>query len=118
MRWAPLRGVLGAATGVIAIGMVATSTSTTTIILIRTTILIATSVAKAATGNTIRNTAGTLRTATEEPRTSSVVRVPGEPVIAAAQVTGRAVRAALGVPEDPVVLVALGVPEDPVVPAV
>ena len=107
------------ATGAIAIGTAATSTSTTTIISIRTTILIGTSVAKAATGNTIRNTAGTLLTATEGPRTSSVVRVRVELVIdpALAELDVRVAqvaRAALAVREDqvvPAVRAALVVPE-------
>ena len=124
MRWGPLPGALGGATGAIAIGMAATSTSTTTIISIRTTILIATSVAKAATGNTIRNTVGTLLTATEEQQTSSVVRVPaelavvvasGEPVVQGglAELAERVVQvelavwAALAVPGDLVELAAL-----------
>jgi hypothetical protein len=105
--------------------MAATSTSTTTIISIRTTILIGTSVAKAATGNTIRNTAGTLLTATEEPRTSSVVRVRAELVIDPALAVlavrvAQEARAALAVPEDqavPAVRAALVVPENPVVRA-
>jgi hypothetical protein len=84
------------------------STSTTTIISIRTTILTGTSIVKAATtGNTIHNTVATRRTATEGRRTSSVVRVRAEPGIAAG-------RAALAVPEDPGVLVALAVLGDPV----
>ena len=57
-----------------------------------------------------------LPTAIEELRTSSVVRVPAEPVIAAVQVIGRAVWVALVVPEDPVVRVALAVPVVWVVP--
>ena len=108
----PRLGAPGGATGAIAIGMAAMSTSTTIIISIRTTILIATSIAKAATtGNTIHNTVATRHTATEGPRTSSAVRVRAEPGIAV-------VRAALAVPEDPVVRAALAVPEDPVVRAV
>ena len=95
------------ATGAIAIGTAATSTSTTIIILIRTTISIETSTevrADKETGNTIHNTAGTLLTATEGLRTSSVARVPAEPGIAV-------VRAALAGPEDQVV------PENQAVPA-
>jgi hypothetical protein len=52
-----------------------------------------------------------LLTATEGLRTSSAVRAPAEPVIAAVQVIGRAVWVTLVVPENPVVL------DDPVVPA-
>jgi hypothetical protein len=57
--------------------------------------------------------------ATEEQRTSSVVRVPAEPEIAAelVVVVVPGVRAALAVPEDqvvPAVLAALAVPENPV----
>jgi hypothetical protein len=76
--------------------------------------------------------------ATEEPQTSSVVRVPAEPVIAAVpeDLVVPVARAALAVPEDlvvpaaravlvvpenlvvPAVRAALVAPEDPVVPAV
>jgi hypothetical protein len=61
--------------------------------------------------------------ATEEPRTSSVVRGPAEPVIAAVpeDLVVPVARAALAVPEDlvvPAVRVALVVPENLVVPAV
>ena len=61
--------------------------------------------------------------ATEEPRTSSVVRGPAEPVIAAVpeDLVVPVARAALAVPEDLVVQVAraaLVVPENLVVPAV
>jgi hypothetical protein len=61
--------------------------------------------------------------ATEEPRTSSVVRGPAEPVIAAVpeDPVVPVARAALAVPEDlvvPVARAALAVPEDLVVPAV
>jgi hypothetical protein len=73
----PPLGALGAATGAIAIGMVATLTSTTKIISIATTISTATSVAKAATGSTIRNTGATPPTETGKQRTSLVVRVQG-----------------------------------------
>ena len=85
------------ATGEIAIGTVATSTSTTTITLIKTTISTATSVARVKViGSIIRNIAEMRHMATEEQQTSSVVRVPAEPGIAAVQV-------ALAVPGDPVV---------------
>jgi hypothetical protein len=59
LRWAPLLGALGGATGAIAIGTVATSTSTTTIISIGTTIRPSTGVklARATTGSTIHSTA-------------------------------------------------------------
>src|SRR5215470_3853597 len=56
-----------------------------------------------------------LLTATEGLRTSSAVRAPAEPVIAAVQVIGRAVRVALAVPENPMVPAVL---DDPVVKAV
>jgi len=61
--------------------------------------------------------------ATEEPQTSSVVRVPAEPEIAGVQVIGQVelgapavpvVRVALVVPVSPVAQVALVVPENPV----
>ena len=68
-------------TGAIAIGMVATSTSTTITISIRTTILTATSIAKAATGNTIRNIAETHPMGTGKQRTSLAARVRAELVI-------------------------------------
>jgi hypothetical protein len=60
---------------------------------------------------------------TEEPRTSSVVRVPAERVIAAVpeDPVVPAARAALAVPEDlvaPAVRAASAVPEDPAAPAV
>jgi len=75
LRWVPLLGALGAATGAIAIGMVATSTSTTKIISIATTISTATSVAKAATGSTIRNTGEMRPMGTGKRRINSAVRV-------------------------------------------
>ena len=78
MRWVPLPGAPGVATGVIAIGMVATCISTTTITSIRTTILIATSAARAATGSTIRNTAETHPMAIGKQRTDLVVRARAE----------------------------------------
>jgi hypothetical protein len=93
------------ATGAIAIGTVATSTSTTTITLIRTTISIATSTGVRAvkvTGSTIRNIAEMLLMATEEPQTSSVVKVPAGPAVAEE-------------PEEPVVQVGLGELVAPVV---
>ena len=108
-------------TGAIAIGTAATSTSTTTITLIRTTISIATSTGDKAdkvTGSTTHNTGETHLTVTEEPRTSSVVRVPAEPVIAAVQVIGREALAELDVPVAQVELEALAGLEDQVVPAV
>jgi hypothetical protein len=95
-------GALGVATGAIAIGMVATSRSTTIIISIATTISTATSAARAATGSTMHNTAAMRLTETGKQRTSLVVRV-------------RVVQVALVVPA---VRVALVVSEDPVEPAV
>jgi hypothetical protein len=71
----PLLGALGAATGAIAIGMAEMSTSTTIIISIATIISTATSVAKAATGSTIRNTEEMRPTGTGKPRINSAVRV-------------------------------------------
>jgi hypothetical protein len=71
----PPPGVLGAATGAIAIGMAAMSTLTTKIILIAPIILTATSAAKAGTGSTTRNTVETRRTGIGKQRTSLVVRV-------------------------------------------
>src|SRR5262249_51081755 len=55
-----------------------------------------------------------LLTATEGLRTSSAVRAPAEPVIAAVQVIGRAVWVALAAPENPMVPAVL---DDPVVKA-
>jgi hypothetical protein len=75
LRWVPPPGVLGAATGAIAIGMAAMSTLTTKIILIAPIILTATSAAKAGTGSTTRNTVETRRTGIGKQRTSLVVRV-------------------------------------------
>ena len=68
------------ATGAIAIGTTATSTSTTKIISTRTTTRTSTVVnvvklARATDGNITRNTAEMRRMVTEEPRTSSVVKV-------------------------------------------
>ena len=60
-----------------------------------------------ASGSTIHNTVEMLPTATEGLRTSSAVRAPAEPVIAAVQVIGRTVAVALAVPGNPVVPVAL-----------
>jgi hypothetical protein len=58
LRWVPQLGVLGVATGAIAIGTAATSTSTTTIILTETTTRMSTGVrlARATGGSTTRNT--------------------------------------------------------------
>jgi hypothetical protein len=89
LRSVPPLGALGVATGVIAIGMVATSRSTTIIITTATTISIATSIAKAATGSTIHNTAAMRLTETGKQRTSLVVRVRVElvaPVVPAGRV--------------------------------
>src|SRR6266480_4348644 len=100
-RWVPPLGVLGAAIGAIAIGTVATSTSTTIIISIRTTISTAMSAARdKVIGSTIRNTAEMLRMETGKRRINSADVAPVAPVASV-------------VPEDPV---ALAVPENPVVP--
>ena len=124
-------GALGAATGAIAIGTVATLRSITIIITIRTTISTATSTARdKVIGSTIRNTAEMPRMATEiRPinlaDVAPVVRValvvpedPVAPVVRVALVVPEdpVARVALVVPEDPVARVALVVPEDPVVP--
>ena len=117
----PPPGALGVATGAIAIGTAATSTSTTTITLIRTTISIATSTGDKAdkvTGSTTHNTGGMHHMATGEPQTSSAVRVPAEPEIAAVQVIGQEALAELDVPVAQVELEALAGLEDQVVPAV
>jgi len=100
LHWVPLLGGLGAATGAIAIGTAEMSTSTTIIISIATTTLTATSVAKAATGSTMRNTGEMRLTETGKQRTSLVVRVrvelvalviarvaSGEPVVRAGLAT-------------------------------
>ena len=71
----PPPGAPGAATGAIAIGTAATSRSITLTISIVTTISTATSIAKAATGSTIRNTAGMHLTGTGKRRINSGVRV-------------------------------------------
>ena len=98
MRWGLQLGALGVATGAIAIGTVATSTSTTIIISIRTTILTAMSAARdKVIGSTIRNTAEMLRMETGKRRINSaamrvsnraavlaVVVAPGELVAPAA----------------------------------
>ena len=107
MRWVPPLGALGAATGAIAIGTVATLRSTTIIITIRTTISTATSAARdRVIGSTIRNTAEMLRMETGKQPISLAVR--GLEIVPA-------VRVALVVPEDPVAPVALVVQENPVV---
>ena len=125
-------GALGADIGETAIGTAATSTSTITIIstgtTTRTPIGTSTGVrlARATDGNTTRNTAETHPMGTDRRPTSLAVRVPAEPVIAVVpeDLVVPAVRAALAVPENPVVLVARGdlvaraalvVPENPVV---
>src|SRR4029077_9060761 len=83
LRWAPPLGVLGVATGAIAIGTAATSTSTTTIISIATTISTATSAARdKVIGSTIRNTVEMRLTGTGKRRTNSAVRALVERVIA------------------------------------
>src|SRR5207237_6696866 len=113
----PPPGAPGAATGAIAIGTAATSTSITITISIVTKISTATSIAKAATGSTIRNTAGMHLTGTGKRRISSGVRA----LVAQAALVVPAVRVALVVSEDPAepaVQVALVEWEDPVEPAV
>jgi len=80
----PLPGVLGVATGAIAIGTVGTLRSTTIIITTRTTISTATSIAKVATGSIIRNTGETRLMGTGKRRINSVVKVLAalaEPVV-------------------------------------
>jgi hypothetical protein len=67
----PLLGVPGAATGAIAIGTAATSTSTIKIISTVTTISIVTSVGKAVRGSITRNTGATLPMGTGKRRISS-----------------------------------------------
>src|SRR5947208_15619397 len=109
LRWVPPRGALGAVIGTIAIGTAATSTSTTTIISIRTTISTATSAARdKVIGSTIRNTAEMLRMETGKQPISLAVR--GLEIVPAGRV-------ASVVPEEPVAGVAPEVPADPVVPA-
>jgi len=72
LRWGPLRGAPGAATGATAIGTAATSILTTTIISIRTIISTVTSTARdKGIGSIIRNIAETRRTVIEELRTNS-----------------------------------------------
>jgi len=94
----PPPGVLGAATGEIATGTVATLRSTTTIITTRTTISTVTSIAKAKViGSIIRNTAEMRRMVTGELRTSSV----------AMRVSSRADVAVLAAGAEPVVQVGL-----------
>jgi hypothetical protein len=75
LLWVLPPGAPGAATGAIAIGTAEMSTSTTIIISIATTTLTATSVARAATGNTIRSTAEMLPMGTGKRRINSGVRV-------------------------------------------
>src|SRR5436309_13706315 len=76
LRWVPPRGALGAVIGAIAIGTAATSTSTTTIISIRTTISTATSAARdKVIGSTIRNTAEWPPMATEIRPISTAARL-------------------------------------------
>jgi len=113
LRWVPLLGGLGAATGAIAIGAVVMSTSTITIISTGTPIgtSIVVKLARATGGSTTRNTVEMLPMEIEGRPTNSADVAP---VVSAA-------RAALVVPEDPVVSVvrvALVVPESPVALAV
>ena len=77
---------------------------------------------KAIDGTTIHNTVEMHHMVTEEPRTSSVVKVPGEPVIEGelAVVVVPGVPVGLVAPEDPVareVRAALAAQEDLAVPA-
>ena len=121
-------GALGAATGAIVIGTVATLRSITIIITIRTTILTATSTARdRVIGSTIRNTAGMPRMATEirpinladvAPVERVALVVLEDPVERAGLVVleDPVERAGLVVLEDPVERVALVAPEDPVEP--
>src|SRR5437764_10180365 len=110
----PTPGYLVAATGAIEIGTAATSRSITLTISIVTTISTATSIAKAGTGSTIRNTVGMHLTGAGKRRISSGVRA----LVAQAALVVPAVRVALVVSEDPVEQVALVESEDPVEPAV
>src|SRR6266436_9039077 len=89
LRWVPLLGALGAATGAIAIGTAATSTSITTIISIGTTIRtsIGVKLARATTGSTTRSTGEMLPMGTGKRRISLVgrglaARVVGSQVLA------------------------------------
>ena len=104
----PLLGALGAATGAIAIGAVAMSTSTTIIISTGTPIgtSIVVKLARVVSGSTIRSTVEMLP-----------MEIEGRPTNLAD--VAPVVRVALVVPEDPVELAvqgALVVPEDPAVP--
>lgn len=110
MPWAPPPGGRGEAIGEIAIGMVATSRSTTITTIIRTTISTVTLIGRdKAIGSIIRNTAGMRHTVTEELRTNLVampvssrdaeladVVVSGEPAVRAglAELVDRAARVA------------------------
>src|SRR5437764_1234128 len=96
----PTPGYLVAATGAIEIGTAATSRSITLTISIVTTISTATSIAKAGTGSTIRNTVGMHLTGAGKRRISSGVRA----LVAQAALVVPAVRV---VSEDPVEQVAL-----------
>src|SRR5205814_9426454 len=96
-----------------AIGTAATSRSITLTISNVTTISTATSIAKAGTGSTIRNTVGMHLTGAGKRRISSGVRA----LVAQAALVVPAVRVALVVSEDPVEQVALVESEDPVEPA-
>ena len=100
MHSVPPLGALGVATGAIAIGMVATSRSTTIIITTATAISTAMSAARdKVIGSTIHNTAEMHPMGTGKPQISLVVRVRvGQvaPVVPAAQV-------GLGDPAEPVV---------------
>jgi len=98
LRWVLPHGALGVATGAIVIGTVATSTSTTTIISIRTIISTAMSTARGkVTGNTIRNIVEMRLTVTGEQRISLVATTGSNPaaVTALALETARAAELAL-----------------------
>jgi hypothetical protein len=82
LRWVLPLGALGAATGAIAIGTVATLKSTTIIITIRTTISTATSAARdKVIGSTIRNTAEMPPMATEIRPINTADAVPVVPLV-------------------------------------
>src|SRR6266566_8457722 len=78
LRWVLPHGALGAATGAIAIGTVATLRSTTIIITIRTTISTATSAARdRVIGSTTRNTGEMHPMGTGKQRISTAARLAG-----------------------------------------
>ena len=101
MRWVPPLGVLGAETGAIAIGTVATSTLITTIISTGTTTRTSTGVrlARATIGSITRNIAEMRRMEIGRQLISTGDVAPVAPVAPVVP----AVRVASVVPEDPVV---------------